>query len=876
MSRKKIFLLDVLPLIYRAHFAMINQSLYNSAGVNTSPVLGFCNFLFQIIFKENPTHIAAAFDHPAIERKANMQMYKANREKAPEDVSVALNYVKSIVNALNIKRIELRGFEADDVLGTIAVKAAADNCEVYIVSPDKDLAQLVNDNIFLYRPPFQGTNFEILDPIKVQEKYGVPPSQIADFLALKGDPTDNIPGVPKIGEKTATELLKSYGSVEAVLEHREEITKSSIRETLHNNQEIAMLSKQTALINSRLPLKFDAEDFKIKSPDFNELDKLLDELEFKKLKERIYAHPIYREFERNQPLKPEVKGKIPVLNKPEILTDQRQIEGILKGIKEFYFQFYYSDSVLYIVFNIREKTYCFQIQNNIFPYGLKRIFEDSEILKVTYDAKNCHKILLSGGIKASGKIMDIMLAHYILNPEGSHQPDIIIGQYYPEIKLPESPQERKAAETSLIDTIYNFQSRELKDEGLYRLYNDIEIPLAYVLAVMELNGIGINTKVLSEIAELLNSRINKIENKIKQLAGEDVNVRSSKQMSEVLAKIVKSETFKKTRGGQFSTAESVLQELSQDYEIAELLLTFRKLDKVVSTYALSLPKFIDRKSGRIHADFKQAVTATGRLSCANPNLQNLPIGTEEGREIRKAVIPATDEFLILSADYSQIELRLLAALCKDEALVNAFRNNLDIHTITAAKVFHVNEDEVNSSMRSKAKMVNYGIAYGISPFGLGQNLKIKQTEAKEIIDNYFSEFPAIKIFIDWCINEAKSNGFTRTITGRRRFLQDINSRNGTVRKMAERIAINAPIQGLAADLIKIAMIEIQKCISEKKLKSRLIMQIHDELVFEVHKDEVSQMKVIVKEKMEHAIDLNVPLEVNISAGKNWLDQEELK
>lgn len=879
MSRKKLFLLDVLPLLYRAHFAMINQSLVNAAGLNTAPTLGFCNYLFQIIFKEKPTHIAAAFDSYSKERKASMTDYKANREKAPEDILLSMDYVRGIIDALNIPRVEVEGFEADDVIGTLAIEAEQEGFDVYMVTPDKDFAQLVNEHIFLYKPPYKGFNFELLDINKVEEKYGVPPEQIADLLALKGDPVDNIPGVPKIGEKTAIDLLKKYGCVELLLERKEEVEKVSIRESLIANEETAKLSKSLATINVNVPVEFSQTDFLLKAPDFAELERLLDELEFKKLKERILANPLYKDFLNSDKKEKAVQFKEEFKVEVKTLTNEAELDDLLSTITdrmEIFFKVEVKkDFHLYI--DLDNTVFIYKCERSLLPDSLKTIFENDRVEKVSYDFKPLYKIARNEGFEFKGPIFDILVAHYLIKPEGNHQLINIKAQledfYFSEVLAPEDV---LMIEVLSLKGIKERLSLELVENNLKDLYYNLELPLIDVLAQMEENGITIDTKALAEISRIFNKKIGEIEEKIYSLAGEKINLKSSKQTGDLFSRLMPEVSIKKTKTGQISTAEASLEALAGEYEIAGHMLTFRKLTKLVSTYTESLPTYINAETGRVHADFRQTSTATGRLSCINPNLQNLPIRTEEGREVRKAVVPSEKDYIILSADYSQIELRLLAALSNDPALTEAFATNKDIHTITAARVFHVAEDQVTDDMRSKAKMVNYGIAYGISAFGLSQRLKIKMAEAKEIIDHYFGGFPSIKSYIDSTIEKARELGYTETLTGRKRPLPDITSRNGTVRKMAERIAINAPLQGLAADIIKVAMIEIQKYINENRLKTKMILQVHDELVFEVYQPELEEIKTIVREKMETAIPLPVPIEVNLGIGENWLDLEEVE
>lgn len=876
MKKKKLFLLDVFPILYRSHFAMKNQHLFTTSGLNTSAILGFCNYIFQIIFKEKPNYIAAAFDSYSLERSSLDVNYKANREKMPEEIAAAKKYITEIIDALNLKVLKEEGFEADDVIGTVAKKVSSKgDTEVFIVSSDKDFAQLVDENIFLYRPSYQGVNFDILDAVKVKGKFGVPPEQIADLLALKGDPVDNIGGVPKIGEKTAVELLSKYQNIEEILDKREEITKASIRQSLIDNEESARLSKALAVINTKVPIKFEIEDLKLAGPNTEKLVELLDELEFTRLKDRIFSNSFYKKFfdySLNQ--KSEEQGEADC--NVTVVEEKDELESLLQKVKEekvFSFLSKIEKETLTLSFLLEEEVYTINSSINEIPKSLKEILLSENVLKLTYNSKPISKTMIEQKQPLNGSIYDILLKHYIISPDANHQLDKILAQEL-GVSINTSDKGMVCSELHQLKALKEKWESDQNEKIQKDLYKKIDLPLLHVIGRMELNGIKLDTEALKDITITFKKEIKRVEERIFEIAGQELNLRSSKQTGELLSKILKNAPVKKTKTGQVSTSEATLLDYAEEYEVAKQLLRFRKLTKLVSTYTESLPTYINPKTGRVHADFLQVSTATGRLSCNNPNLQNLPIRSEEGREVRRAVIPENEDFLILSADYSQIELRLLAGLSKDEGLAKAFASNEDVHTITAAKVFNVAESEVSDDMRSKAKMVNYGIAYGISAFGLSQRLKISVSEGKYIIDHYFIKFPGINQFIENTIKEARENGFTETITGRKRYIEGINSRNGTERKAAERIAINAPIQGLAADLIKISMIDIDKEFQKRKLKSKMILQVHDELVFEVFKPELKIVTDIVKKKMEKAIDINVPIEVNIGVGKNWLELEE--
>jgi DNA polymerase-1 len=715
-------------------------------------------------------------------------------------------------------------------------------------------------------------NFDVLDAEKVKKKYGVPPDQIADYLALKGDPVDNIPGVPKIGEKTAVDLLSRFHTMEEVLERREEIARPGIRQTLLDNEYMARLSKVLAIIYTELPISFKREEFRLQSAKTNQLVHLLDELEFIRLKERIFSNTFYKKF-LDQPAKKEELAEYEIRELGEG-TELDNLFQKIKEAKEFCFLSSVSNERLKLTFLLEGIIYLFHSETSRIPPGLLHVLFSEKVTKLTYQSKPILKALIEQEQKPAAAVYDIVIKHYLLSPEANHQLDKIIAQEL-GISIPPdtSPRQKLAAELQHLRTLKEMWEARPMEKAMEDLYRNIDFPLVTVIARMELNGISIDTDALRYITLLFQEEMDQLEEAIFKLAGEKLNLRSTQQTSALFSRILKDSPVKKTKTGQLSTSEASLMEYAEESEVAEHLLRFRKLSKLVSTYTESLPNFINPKTGRVHADFLQVSTATGRLSCNNPNLQNLPIRSEEGREVRRAVIPENNNYLILSADYSQIELRILAGISKDEGLIHAFLHQQDVHTITAAKVFNVEESAVTEDMRSKAKMVNYGIAYGISAFGLSQRLKISRTEGKEIIEQYFKKFPGIKRLIDETIHFARERGFTETLTGRKRYIENINSKNGTERKAAERIAINAPIQGLAADMIRIAMIHIDKEFQSRNLKSKMILQVHDELVFEVYKPEIRTVADIVKDKMEKAFPIQVPLEVNIGVGKNWLDLE---
>jgi DNA polymerase I len=879
MKEKVLFVFDVFPLLYRAKFAMISVGLKSSKGMDTAPILGFCNYLFQVIFKERPTHIAAVFDSRSIARSIALKQYKSSRETMPEDFIAALDFIKKIVDSLNIKSLQVEGYEADDIIGTIALQAEKKGVKVFIVSPDKDFAQLVKENISLYRPPFKGTNFEIINVAGVKKKWGVVPEKIPDYLALRGDAVDNIPGLPKIGDVTAKKLLTDFDDLDEILANTDQL-KGNLKKIIEENRDEAILYKEVATIDPNVPIDFKEKYFTLKAPNAEELTALLDELEFKKLKERISKDKFYKkhlqkaeESKRTSGLKPLEKQKF------ELLSQKNEIEAAFKNLSKkdkCFFSFIKEGEIFNMFFCLGKQLYSFNFKNDNFPEPFLNLLDDENTVLAAFDIKPFYRELLSHKIEAKAPAFDLKVAAYVLNPEENHSLERLIATYTRKA-IPEdfSREEKKALEAVLLPKLYNTILKTISGKELQLLKN-IEFPLIPVLAQMELTGVKFDKFVLKEVSKKLKEESDALEQQIFKEIGTEINLRSSVQVSELLSKMLDPKKARKTVTGRVSTSEATLSEMAPHNLFARLLLRYRKLEKIISTYADSLPDCINRKTGRIHPSYNQTVTATGRLSCTNPNLQNLPIKSEEGREIRRALVPTSDEFIIVAADYSQIELRILAALSKDNTLTEAFKKGKDIHSVTASRLFDVEESGITKEMRAKSKMVNYGIAYGLSAFGLSQNLKISQAEAKEIIENYFLEFPGIRAYIDDSIESAKTNGYTETFLGRRRYLSHINSGNATVRKAEERIAINAPIQGLSADIIKLAMVKLQDFIRTEKLESKMILQVHDELVFEVYKPELNIMLKAIKRIMENPIDLGIPLEVNIGLGNNWMELEPVR
>ncbi|MCP9768470.1 DNA polymerase I [Lacihabitans sp. LS3-19] len=932
MRSKKLFLLDAMALIYRAHFAFIKNPRITSTGLNTSAVFGFTNTMLEVIKKEKPTHLAVCFDTKAPTfRHVDFPEYKANREAQPEDITVAIPLVKRLIKAMCIPMIELDGFEADDVIGTLAKKAPKDEFDVFMYTPDKDYGQLVDEHIFLYKPAFLGNGIEVMGVPEILAKWEISRiDQVIDMLGLMGDKVDNIPGIPGVGEKTAVKLLAEYDSVEGILENADKIP-NKIGEKIRAGKESALMSKHLARIDINVPVEFDEEDLKMCEPNTEELSTLLDELEFKTLKNRLI-----KSDGSNQDInKPETKAK------PKAETNQMSLFGateveevhepkekdtINTVVHDYYLIEGPEQRAELIEYLMAQDEICFDTETTdvdavdaeivglSFAYRAKEafyvpcpprfeeakavleefrgVFESEKIMKIAQNLKYDMTILSNYGIEIKGTLFDTMLAHYIIEPEQRHGMDYMANNYlnYEPVSIEtligakgkkqgnmrdvplESIKEYAAEDADITLQLKTILDKELKKTEQEKLLYEVEVPLVSVLSTMEREGVKLDVKALSDLSETLNKDLLVTQTEIFEIAGMEFNVGSPKQLGEILFEKMKiDEKPKKTPTGQYATGEDVLSNYEADHEIVKKILDFRELSKLKSTYVEALPLLISKKTGRIHTSYNQAVTATGRLSSTNPNLQNIPIRTERGREIRKAFIPRDSDHLILSADYSQIELRIMAAFSEDASMVEAFNQGIDIHSTTAAKVFGVELTDVSSDMRRKAKMVNFGIIYGISAFGLAQRLGIPRGEAKDIIDAYFVQFPNVKTFMDECVNKARETEYVETILGRRRYLRDINSRNQTNRGFAERNAINAPIQGSAADMIKVAMINIHEFMKAEKLKSKMILQVHDELVFDAHISEIDYLKERVDYFMVNAIPMKVKIETGIGVGKNWLE-----
>ncbi len=902
-SAKKLFLLDAYALIYRAHFAFTKNPRINSKGHNTSVPFGFTNTLLEVIQKQKPTHIAVAFDTSAPTfRDEIFTEYKATRQETPEDIRSGLPIVKEILKGFNIPILALDGYEADDIIGTLAKRAEREGFEVFMMTPDKDFGQLVTDKIKLYKPAYMGNAVDILGPKEVCEKWDIEDvSQVIDILGLQGDASDNIPGIPGVGPKTAADLLKKYKTVEGVVAHAAEL-KGKQKERVEQFGDQAILSKKLATIITDVPVEWNEQDLAYSGPDAEKLKPILEELEFKTMMPRIFG---LQSAETAGTITPSPKvAQLSMFGletttdesasvekaafNPENVSyktletteDRASLVQKLKAQREFALEII-TDEAEHFEFEITHlviaaqpgEAYFIPVTDENVIADFKPVLEDENIRKVGHNLKTSVLAFKKHQVEVNGPLYDTLLAHYLIEPEASHDLGILCNQYLNYQFSENATQAEQHCER--IDQVLQLKEKlqlDLEQRGQWRLLHDVEMPLASVLATMEFEGVTIDEETLKWMSDALKTDSHKVQREIFQIAGTEFNIASPKQLGEILFDKMKLlDKAKKTKTGQYATGEEVLVKLADEHEIARKILDFREYEKLRSTYVDALPKMVSKFDQRIHTDYRQAVAATGRLSSNNPNLQNIPIRTEKGRQIRSAFVPRSEEFLFMSADYSQIELRIAASFAKDETMIEAFRNKRDIHATTAAKVFKVDLAKVTPDMRRKAKEVNFGILYGSTAFGLSQNLGISKTEATEIIDSYFKEFSAIKRYMDDSINFAREKEYVETILGRRRYLRDINSRNITTRGFAERNAINAPIQGSAADIIKIAMILIHKWLKRENLKTKMTMQVHDELVFDLHKDELNIVKPHVIELMKSAVMLEVPMEVEVGIGKNWLE-----
>jgi len=919
---KKLFLLDAYALIYRGYYAFIKNPRINSKGTDTSAILGFMNSLLEIIRTQNPDYIAVAFDKGgSITRSEMFTEYKSNRDKTPEPIIIAIPYIKDILTAMKIPILEKEGYEADDVIGTVAKNAEKNSFKVFMVTPDKDFAQLVSDNIFLCKPARMGNSMEIWGVNEVKDRFEVDrPEQVIDYLGMMGDSVDNIPGLPGVGDKTAKKFIKQYGSLENLLQNSHEIT-GKLGEKISNNKELGVLSKQLAKIILDVPIDYNLNDFELSKPDKVGVLKVFDELEFKRIKETFFKIFGIDNSENNDSIQQYVQGD---LFGDNIINETRLN---LNKTKSYYQRIESSDELEYFMKKLlKQKIVAFDTEteglNSLeteivgisFSWSsnkgfylpikkdksvqleyfniLKPFFNNKEITKVGHNIKFDIKVLYKYDIIVSGPLYDTMVAHYLINPDMRHNLNTLSESYlnYSPISIEsligKKGKNQKSMRDIDINEVTNYASEdadlslqlkqifdtELESNGVKSIFYEIEIPIINVLSSMEKEGINIDSSYLNKLEKEFEKDLNKLKKEIYNQSDEEFNLNSPKQLGDILFDKLKLVSKpKKTKTGQYSTSEEVLSGLASDHEIIRSILEWRSLDKLQNTYVKSLPNEVSSKTNKIHTKFNQTVTTTGRLSSNNPNLQNIPIRTKNGQKIRKAFIPRNIDFELMAADYSQIELRVIASMSKDANMIEAFVKNQDIHTITASKIYTINPDEVTREQRGNAKTVNFGIIYGVSAFGLSQQTNLTRSESKIMIESYFENYPGLKTYMSNQIDFARAKGYVETIMGRRRYLQNINSQNNMLRSGSERNAINAPIQGSAADIIKIAMIRIYDEFKIQSLKSKMLLQVHDELVFDVHKKEKELVKKIVKNTMESAVKLDVPLKIDLDFGKNWLE-----
>ena len=916
----KLFLIDAYALIYRSYYAFIRAPRINSKGLNTSAVMGFCNTLNEVLNKEKPTHIGVAFDHGKTFRHDAFPEYKAQREETPEDIKLSVPIIKDVLAAMNIPILQVDGFEADDVIGTLATKAGAEGVETYMLTPDKDYGQLVRSNVYMYKPR-HGGGYDIIGESEIEEKYGIPtPAQVIDLLALMGDSADNFPGCPGVGEKTAVKLIHQFGNIDNMLNHTDEL-KGKMREKVENAVDDIRMSKFLATIRTDVPIELNLDELAVTSPDEKKLTELFTELEFKTLANKF--------LKKDKPVQKEVKTQLDlfqefapesseapknasfeshktVSHKYELIdneTDMRRICDFFLTKQKLSFDTEttstdaISAELVGLSFAVEPfKAFYVPVPENreeamkvleIF----RPVYESERILKIGQNVKYDLEVLANYGIELKGEMFDTMIAHYLLQPELRHNMDYMAEVYlnYQTIHIDELIGPRGKNLKSMRDVppadvceiasedadfslqLYNALEPKLKESDLYPLFRDIEMPLVRVLAEMEMNGVLIDTNALKETSVAFTERMLELERKIYEEAGEEFNISSPRQVGDILFEKLKIvEKAKKTKTGQYVTSEEVLQQLKNKAPIVSNILAYRGLKKLLGTYVDALPKLINPRTGHIHTSFNQTVTATGRLSSSDPNLQIIPVRGEDGKDIRRCFIPEPG-CLFFSADYSQIELRVMAHLSNDANMIEAFREGHDIHTATAAKIYKESLDSVTRDQRTKAKRANFGIIYGITMFGLAQNLDIERSEAKQLIDGYFATYPQVHEYMEQSKEMARKNGYAETFLHRRRYLPDINSHNATVRNFAERNAINAPIQGSAADIIKVAMVRIYSRFKRENIRSKMILQVHDELNFSVVPEEKDLVERIVIEEMQNAYALRVPLIADCGWGKNWLE-----
>ena len=904
-KKKRLFLIDAYALIFRGYYAFIKNPRINSKGLDTSAILGFTNSLFDVIKRESPDYLAVCFDKGGSQDRIKIfDQYKANRDETPEAIKISVPIIEEILKSLNISVLVKEGFEADDIIGTIAKKVKSENFETYMVTPDKDFAQLVDESIYMYRPVFGG-GYEIWGVNEVLEKFEISQtSQVIDFLAMKGDSVDNIPGLPGVGDKTAKKFLKEFGSLEGLLQNTTEL-KGKIKEKIEQNKELGILSKKLATIITDVPIDYNIEELKLNVTNLDKAREIFEELEFRRIisslnsifsinNEKNKSEPQKIKKENNIDLNPGFgqfnlfENNIKAHDKGKLSVIYQHIESDV-SVKLFLKKLEQQKKVSYHLYTEKNRDFetilksisfcwqndvCYVLKSDIkkFDEIIKIFFENDKIAKISNDLKFDIKVLNTKKITILGDIFDIKLAHYLINPDISH--DLInLSNNYLNVSLNKKFEELKDYEVSCLTyKLKNLLKSDLEKFNQIKLYNEIEIPLLKTLAKMEIEGINLDVKFLKKLSERTTNELEDITKEIYELAGEKFNISSPKQLGEILFDKMKiTNKPKKTKTGQYSTSEEVLNELSSKSDLVKLVLKFRSISKLLNTYINSLPKQLDKSTNRIHTEYVQTVASTGRLSSINPNLQNIPIRTNRGREVRKAFIARNKDYFLMAADYSQIELRIIASLSNEENMMNAFKKKEDIHASTASAVFNVPINQVSKEQRSNAKVVNFGIIYGVSAFGLSNQTNLNRTESKELIEKYFEKYPKLKQYINNQISFARNNGYVETVLGRRRYLKDINSQNSVVRGAAERNAINAPVQGSAADIIKIAMINIQRKLSKGNYKSKMLLQIHDELVFDVFKPELNEMIELTKNEMEKAFEINVPLTVDLNYGLNWLE-----
>ena len=941
-DQKRLFLLDAYALIFRGYYAFIKNPRINSKGMDTSAILGFMNSLLDVIKRERPDHLAVAFDKGGSAARVEMfEAYKANRDETPEAIRIAVPIIEDILKAMHIPVLVKEGYEADDIIGTLAKKAEKEGYKTFMVTPDKDFAQLVSENIFMYRPPRMGNTYEVWGIPEVQQKFEVErPEQVIDFLGMMGDSVDNIPGLPGVGEKTAKKFLAEFGSMEGLLANTDKL-KGKMKEKVEANKELGILSKKLARILLDVPIDFNAEDFELNTPDIEKVKEIFAELEFRRLTENFLKTFNTQSSETSTDGTPKTSSSQPTATNDNGQFDLFSIPGsgsatvheevsgykTIANTKHFY-QFIDSPLSRKLLLDklMQQKSVCFDTETTsikaleaelvgiAFSWepnkgyyvaipedqeAAKKIteefrpfFESETIEKIGQNLKYDIKVLSNYNMPVKGPIFDTMIAHYLINPDMRHNMDVLAETYlnYQPVSITEligkkgknqlsmrvvelSKQTEYAVEDAdiTLQLKQHFQ-KELESGNVTKLFNTVEVPLVNVLTAMEIEGIRINTDFLKELSLELTKDIDRLEAGIYKQAGEEFNLASPKQLGPILFEKLKLvDKPKKTKTGQYSTAEDVLSYLAKDHQIIADILEWRSYKKLQSTYVDALPNEINPNTQRIHTVYAQAVAATGRLSSNNPNLQNIPIRTERGRQVRKAFVPRNEDYVLLAADYSQIELRIIAALSEEENMIQAFKNGEDIHAATAAKVFGVPLNEVTREQRSNAKTVNFGIIYGVSAFGLSNQTTLTRSESKELIETYYKTYPKLRNYMSEQVDFARENGYVETILERRRYLKDINSRNAVVRGAAERNAVNAPIQGSAADIIKIAMINIYKKLSEGNFKTKMLLQVHDELVFDAYKEELDIIQPLIKSEMENAYQLAVPLDVEIGLGNNWLE-----